>query len=445
MSVEEALRALLRFAANEAIAAVQPARCLHRSVALERDVLSIGEQIIDLAAVDRILVVGMGKASATTAAALESILGSRIDGGLVITADGYRVPTDRIEVREARHPIPDARGLAAAQRLASIVQDAREDDLVLVLISGGGSSLLCLPQPPVTLDDLVETHAQLLRSGLPIYSVNVVRKHLSLLKGGGLAELAHPARVVSLILSDVPGDRLDVIASGPTVPDPSTFADAVRLLCEASLWERLPSTVRHVLESGARGDRTETLKPDAPAMERVANVLIGSGRAAGEVAQRVGGEHGFHARLLSCTLRGEARIVGGALASIARRLRSSAPPFPLPAWLVATGETTVTVTGHGRGGRNQEVALSAAQGIAGLDGVVIGAVGTDGCDGPTDAAGGLVDGGTSARLRHAGIDIGRALADNASHDALAASGDLLITGPTGTNVADLVLLIVSAG
>lgn len=425
-----------------ALAAVDPTACVHRALRREGDRLRAGDHVYDLRRTRRVVVVGMGKAAARMAVAVEETLGDRISAGLVVTADGYRVPTRRVEVVEAGHPVPDARGLAAARRIAALVDGAGEDDLVIVLISGGGSALLTLPAEGLSLDDLAQVNALLLRSGAPIPEMNAVRKHLSQVKGGELARRAAPARVLALILSDVLGDPLDVIASGPTVPDPTTYADAERVLRGYGLWDEVPLSVQEHIAAGARGGLPETPKPGDPLFARVANVLVGTGRVAAEAARAEGEALGYQGLILTTTLAGEAREVGKVVAAVAREVVRFGRPVGRPGLLVAAGETTVTVRGPGKGGRNQELVLAAARGIAGIPGVVICALGTDGRDGPTDAAGGMVDGGTVARMQGRGIDAREALAQNDSYRALAAAGDLVVTGPTGTNVADLCLVLV---
>ena len=437
MSVEDRLRADINRCIRSALTAVSPATCLRRAAHFEGERLLVSGASVDLSRVARIIVVGMGKASAGMASSLESLLGARITDGLVVTADGYRVSTRSVEVVEAPHPVPGARGLAAAQQIADLVDDAQEDDLVIVLVSGGGSALLTLPSPGIVLDDLAATNELLLYSGANIQEINTIRKHLSQLKGGQLAARAFPARVVALVLSDVPGDPLDVIASGPTVGDPTTYADTARILRHYGLWERVPPSVRDHIERGLSGEIPETPKPGDGVFARVTTTIIGSGSVAAEAALNEARELGYHALLLTTTLEGEAREVGKVLAAIAREEVQHERPLPLPALIVAAGETTVTVTGKGKGGRNQELALSAALGIRELPGAVIASVGTDGGDGPTDAAGAIVDGGTVPRLRQHGIDPDESLADNDSYHALAGSGDLILSGPTGTNVADL--------
>jgi len=384
------------------------------------------------------------------AATLEDLLGERISGGLVVTADGYRVPTRRVatrrvEVVEASHPVPDARGRAAAERIVALVQEANEEDLVIVLISGGGSALLPLPASGITLSDLAAINELLLRSGAKIQEINTVRKHLSQVKGGQLARHAFPAQVLTLVLSDVPGDPLNAIASGPTVGDPTTFDQAKRILRQYRLWEEIPGSVRKRIEAGVRGEIEETPKPGDDVLQRVTTTIIGSGSDALDAAREEGDRLGYHTLFLTTTLEGEAREVGKILAAVAREEASSGRPVPLPALILAAGETTVTVRGTGRGGRNQELALSAALGIEGIAQVVISSIGTDGRDGPTAAAGGMVDGETVGRMRERGIDPGEYLEQNNSYKALEEAGDLIVTGPTGTNVADLCFVAVGKG
>jgi len=442
---ERDLRADLTRIARVALAEVAPETCLRRAVLLDGEYLSIAQEHFDLAQIRQIVVVGMGKASARMAATLDDLLGERISGGFVVTADGYRVPTRRVEVVEASHPVPDARGRAAAERIVALVEEANEEDLVIVLISGGGSALLPLPASGITLSDLAAINELLLRSGAKIQEINTVRKHLSQVKGGQLARHAFPAQVLTLVLSDVPGDPLNAIASGPTVGDPTTFDQAKRILRQYRLWEEIPGSVRKRIEAGVRGEIEETPKPGDDVLQRVTTTIIGSGSDALDAAREEGDRLGYHTLFLTTTLEGEAREVGKILAAVAREEASSGRPVPLPALILAAGETTVRVKGSGKGGRNQELALSAARGIEGLSGVVIASLGTDGRDGPTDAAGGMVDGRTIGRMRERGIDPGEYLEQNNSYKALEEAGDLIVTGPTGTNVADLCFVAVGKG
>ena len=438
----ECLRSDLDRIAQAALATVAPETCLRRAVQVDGDQLHVGKASFDLSRIQRILVVGMGKASARMAATLEELLRERISSGLVVTADGYGVATRRVEIVEASHPLPDARGRAASERIVTLVKEANEEDLVIVLISGGGSALLPLPALGITLSDLAETNELLLRSGAKIQEINTVRKHLSQVKGGQLARHAFPAQVLALVLSDVPGDPLHAIASGPTVGDPTTFHQAEQILRQYHVWSDLPNSVRERIETGVRGESSETPKPGDDVLQRVTITIIGSGSVAAEAALVEAKRLGYHTLLLTTTLEGEAREVGKILASLAREEASRNRPLPHPALITATGETTVTVRGDGRGGRNQELALSAALGIEGIPHVVIASLGTDGRDGPTDAAGGMVDGGTVRRMQEQGIDPQEYLDRNDSYRALQQAGDLIVTGPTGTNVADLLFVAV---
>ncbi|MBI4246932.1 MAG: glycerate kinase, partial [Candidatus Rokubacteria bacterium] len=388
----------------------------------------------DLARVDRVLVLGCGKAGAAMARAVEDVLGDRITAGFVVVKDGHTAPTRAIELAEAGHPVPDARGQAAATRLLDLARSAGPDDLVLVLISGGGSALTPAPAPPVTLAEKQAVTRLLLAAGATIDELNAVRKHLSLLKGGQLARAAAPARVLTLILSDVIGDPLDVIASGPTAPDPTTFADALAVLGARGVTGRVPSSVLARLEAGIRGEVEETPKPGDPLFGRVTNLVVGNNElvvgAAAEAAQRLG----YRPHGLGRELRGEAREVARRLVAEARRLSG-------PACLLAGGETTVTVKGRGQGGRCQELALAAALELHPDEDLVVLAAGTDGTDGPTDAAGAVIDAATASKGRAAGLDPRRALDDNDAHTVLSAAGDLLTTGPTNTNLLDLYLVV----
>ena len=395
----------------------------------------------DLAAVDRVLVVGAGKAAAAMAAALHSILGDRLSGGLVVTKYGYAsAGTGPIKLVEAGHPVPDEAGVAAARQMADLLAGGTGQDLVLAIISGGGSALLALPAAGISLADLQTTTDLLLRSGAPIGEINAVRKHLSQVKGGGLARLAAPSPVLGLILSDVVGDPLDAIASGPTAPDPTTFADAWAALERYGLTEQVPAPVRSRLQVGQRSDLPETPKPGAPLFDKVQNILVGSNRLAAEAAALEAQSWGLNALLLSTFVEGEARQVARVAGALAKELVHYDRPAPRPACLVWGGETTVTVRGTGRGGRNQELALAAALALDGVPNVLLAALGTDGTDGPTDAAGAVVTGETVARARALGLDPAAHLTNNDAYPFFDALDDLIRTGPTGTNVNDLLFL-----
>ena len=391
----------------------------------------------------RLIVVGAGKASGAMAAAVEEAWGDRVTGGLVAVKDGYVAPTSRIRLAEAGHPVPDERGAAAARRIRALVEAATADDLVMVLLSGGGSALTPAPAPPVTLADKQAVTRLLLAAGANINQLNAVRKHCSLLKGGQLARAAAPARVHALLLSDVIGDPLDVIASGPTAPDESTFAEALGILDRLGVRDRAPRSVIERLESGARGQVPETPKADDPLFDRVSNVVIGNNQLVVDAAQRKAAELGFAAHVLTRSLEGEAREAAKRFVELGRSIRAGRGPVAAPACLIAGGETTVTVRGRGTGGRCQEFALAAALEMEGLEGVLILAAGTDGTDGPTTAAGALADGESCRRTREQGYDAAARLTDNDSHPLFAALGDLVTTGPTNTNLLDLSLLLIA--
>jgi glycerate 2-kinase len=392
----------------------------------------------------RLVVVGAGKASGAMAAAVEETLGDRVTGGLVVVKDGYRADTRRIELVEAGHPVPDARGEAGAGRIRALAETLGPDDLLLVLVSGGGSALTPAPVPPITLADKQAMTRLLLGAGANINQLNAVRKHCSRLKGGQLARAAAPARVHALLLSDVIGDPLDVIASGPTAPDASTFADALGILDRFALRARAPASIVDRLEQGARGEIPETPKPDDPVFRCVINTVIGNNQLVVGAAAARARSLGYAPHVLTRGLEGEAREVARRLVGLAREIRDGHGPARPPACVIAGGETTVTVRGRGTGGRCQEFALAAAIALDGVDRVVALASGTDGTDGPTDAAGAVADGRSVGRARQLGMDPAARLADNDSNPALAALGDLVVTGPTRTNLLDLYLLLIDA-
>jgi hydroxypyruvate reductase len=390
----------------------------------------------------RVLVVGAGKASGAMAAAAEAALGERVADGLVVVKDGYLAPTTRVRLVEAGHPVPDGRGEAAARLIRALAESAGADDLLLVLVSGGGSALTPAPVPPITLADKQAMTRLLLAAGANINQLNAVRKHCSLLKGGQLARAAAPARVHALLLSDVIGDPLDVIASGPTAPDASTFADALAILDRFDLRSRAPAVILARLERGARGELPETPKPGDPVFHRVTNTVIGNNLLVVEAAAARARALGYAPHVLTRAQEGEARDVARALVGLAREIRAGRGPVAPPACLIAGGETTVTVRGAGRGGRCQEWALAAALELDGAEGIVALAAGTDGTDGPTEAAGAVADGATAQRARERGHDPRARLAENDSNPVFAALGDLVVTGPTNTNLLDLYLLLI---
>jgi len=433
-------RAAVRMLAR-AIDAVDPYAATRRALRVAPGRLVVAGRAYPLAPGARVIVVGTGKAGAPMARAVEDALGDRLTGGVVAVKTGYTAPLRRIALREAGHPIPDAAGEAAAREIVRAVGGLRARDLVICLFSGGGSALLPLPQRGVSLDDIVRTTDLLLRSGATIEEVNAVRKHLSQIAGGQLARAAAPARVVTLVVSDIVGSPLDAIASGPTVPDPTTYADALGVLDRYGLTDRVPAAVRETLRRGAAGDLPETPKLRDPAFRGAHVTVVADNATAARAAMAEARRLGFHARLLSTYVEGEARYAGRVLAGIARQIAATGEPVPRPACLVAGGETTVTVTGGGRGGRNQELALAAAHALEGTADTLLVSFATDGTDGPTDAAGGVADGTTLARARARGLDPARHLAENDAYPLLDAVGDLIRTGPTNTNVTDLMLVL----
>jgi len=442
MSIEKQLKqdAVDIFLAG--VAAVDPGQAVRSHLKLEGDMLQAGTHRISLSPDTRVFVVGAGKAAAPMAAAVEEVFGNRIHRGLVVVKYGHMTPVERIEILEGAHPVPDEAGLEGARRVADLLDDAGEGDLVICLISGGGSALIPFPEPPVTLRDKQVTTDLLLKSGAEIGEINCVRKHLSRLKGGGLARSAFPARVLTLILSDVVADPLDVIASGPTVGDPTTFGDAFAILDRYDLTERVPAAVLARIKQGVEGKYPDTPKPGAPELKDIINILVGTNAIAVKAATKRAEELGYNTTVLSTIITGETRDAAENHAAVARKIVEQDLPAARPACVISGGETTVTIKGGGKGGRNQEFALASAIGIEGLPGTVILSGGTDGTDGPTDAAGATADGTTVSRAREAGLDPTAFLANNDSYHFFKKLDDLLITGPTLTNVMDLRIILV---
>ncbi|HOU15917.1 MAG TPA: DUF4147 domain-containing protein [Anaerolineae bacterium] len=428
-----------------ALRAVNPQPAVKRALCCEGNLLRVVEQTWDLDAVERLLLVAAGKASVAMAEAAAPILGAALTAGIVVTkyghAAGHTLPAS-VRVIEAGHPIPDAAGMMGAAAIAALLETTTPRDRVLLLLSGGASALLPAPAAGIALADLQAVTDALLRAGATIGEINAVRKHLSRLSGGQLARLAHPAPVAALILSDVVGDPLDVIASGPTAPDPTTYADAQAVLARYRLLDAIPRSVAEHLEQGCAGCIAETPKPGDPLFANVANVIVGSNRLAALAAVAEAERLGYQAVLLTTFMEGEAREVAKVAAALAKSIRAHGEPLRPPACVVWGGETTVTVRGQGKGGRNQELALAAALALEGMPDVALLALATDGTDGPTDAAGAIIDGQTAQRARAAGQDPAAALAANNAYPLLDAAGALLCTGPTGTNVNDIMVLLI---
>ncbi len=422
-----------------ALAAVEPGAALRGSMQRDGDLLRLGPHHYDLRQIGHIWVVAVGKAAYPMATATAEVLGASLHAG-VIVAPQLADPVPGMSAFAAGHPIPNADSVAAAQQVAALLSQAQADDLVLVLLSGGGSALLSLPVPGVELADLQELTTQLLACGAPISAINCLRKHLDQLKGGGMARMAAPAQLVTLVLSDVVGNPLDVIASGPTVPDPTTFSDAWAVVARYGLETTLPPAIREYLQRGLAGEVADTPGPDDACFARASTLLVGSNLQAAQAAQRAAQAAGLHSMILTTHLQGEAREAGRFLAAIGRDLAQGQHPLPRPACIIVGGETTVTLRGRGRGGRNQELALAAVDDLAGLPDITLMTLATDGVDGPTDAAGAIVTGTTLHRAQMLGLDPHDYLARNDSYSFFATLGDLIHTGPTQTNVHDLAFL-----
>lgn len=430
---------------SAALQAVDPAKAVSHYVQREDSALLIDGKTYKLNDYKHIYIVGAGKAGTPMATSIAEILGSRLTEGIVIVKEGYANHSDikelsRIKIIEASHPIPDERGVHATEQVIQLLVKAARDDLVICLISGGGSALTPALVDGVSLDDLKILTSQLLATGANIIEINTLRKHLNRIKGGQLARLAAPADLVALILSDVVGNPMEVIASGPTVPDGTTYKDAYKVLQLYSLLDTAPSSVIVHLKKGMQGEIVDTPKKGDPLFERVQNVIIGSNLQAAEEAIIQAEMEGFNSLLLTTYLEGEARQAGRFLAGILRQVHHSGHPLPRPSCIIAGGETTVTLHGNGLGGRNQEVALSAVNDLAGIPDIAMITLATDGSDGPTDAAGAVVTGVTLKRAREFGLEVDDHLARNDAYTFFDALGDLVKIGPTNTNVNDLAFL-----
>ena len=420
-----------------AVRAADPTALVKRALRVKNRRLLAGKTAYPLDKYQHVWVVGGGKAVVPMASALEQMVKSRINGGVVVTRYGHGGSLSRVEVLEAGHPIPDRAGLAATQRVLELLKKAGEKDLVLFLVSGGASALLPAPVDGVTLTDKQVVTTLLLRAGATIQETNTVRKHLSHLKGGHVATLAAPATVLALVLSDVVGGDLASIASGPTVPDPTTFQDAMAILHHYELWDKIPQAVKDHLVQGSRSGSSETPKPNHPAFVKVQNLIVGDIGVSVNAAAAQAKKLGFHPLVLSTSLKGEARQVAQVFGAIVREVIASDRPLKRPVAILAGGETTVKVQGTGTGGRCQEFVLAMALEIAGMKKVTAFAFGTDGSDGPTDAAGAVADGTTIERAQALGFNAQRFLDQNDSYPFFHGLADTINTGPTRTNVADL--------
>ena len=429
--MEEDLRQIL----GAALAAAEPGRCVRRFLSAEGGAVGVGDKSFQPR---RVFVLAVGKAAGAMAEAAGEILGEKISGGLCVVKAGHGEAPPPFENVAASHPEPDERSVRAAERVEEFLEPLQEGDLLLVLVSGGASALLADAAPGITLEDLKSLTGALLRSGAGIGEINAVRKHVSTLKGGGLVRKAAPAQVVSLLLSDVVGDEPSSIGSGPTAPDPTTLQDVERILARYEI-EPARSVSEHLKKGG------ETPKPGDEAFEKLTNVVVGGGRLTSEAAVEKARALGYEPLLLSTYFTGDARDVAGLHAAVAREVLESGNPLSPPCALVSGGEATVVVRGEGTGGPNQEFALAMAVELEGVGGWAALAVDTDGNDGPTDAAGGLVTGATASAMREGGVDPAQALEENDAYAALEAGDALVKTGPTGTNVNDLRVVLVSDG
>lgn len=423
--------------------AVNPINAIRKHVRLKDRLMTVEDTKYDLTQFARVYVLGIGKASAAMGQAMEGLLGEKLSSGLVITKYDHGLPLRKIQLIEAGHPVPDEAGFRGAQRIVGLLEETGENDLVIFLISGGGSALFPYPIESLSLEDMQKVTQTLLEVGANIHEINALRKHLSAVKGGRLARIAFPSTLVSLILSDVIGDDLGSIASGPTVPDRSTFADCLHVLDKYDIRDRVPPVVIEIMEKGVRGDIEESPKPGDVVFEQIQNIIIGSSIQAVKAAEIEAHNLGYNTLILSTFIEGETKDIAKVHAAIAKEILSSANPIAKPACIISGGETTVTIRGKGLGGRNLEFTLSAAIDIAGLKDVVVLSAGTDGTDGPTDAAGAIADGSSIERAENLGLDAERLLQDNDSYHFFQSLGDLIITGPTHTNVMDLRLVLAA--
>ena len=431
MKAAQAPRATLEGLLRSALERVDPAAALRRCVQRSGDRLTLAGREVPEGV--RLVVLAAGKAGAAMGAALEEVAADRIDRGLVVTKDGHGTGLSKLVLRYGGHPVPDQRSETAAREAIALVESATPEELLVVLLSGGASALTTCPQPGLSREALVATTELLLASGVEIEEMNTIRKHLTEISGGRLAHRAASRRIEVLAISDVPGDAIETIASGPFAGDPSSCADALAIFERRGLRSQAPPRVVAHLESG----HAESVKPGAPALRKVSTTILASNRDALAAVGEAARERGLRAITVTDGLGGEAREAGRRLVAVARTLLRDGPLL-----LLAGGETTVTLRGAGKGGRNQELALAAACELDGRSGIALLAAGTDGTDGPTDAAGAYADGGTVQRGRALGLDARDALEQNDSYSFFRAEGGLLITGPTRTNVMDLVLTLL---
>jgi glycerate 2-kinase len=425
-----------------ALKAVDPIEAIKRCLKMEGEDLKVNGKTYSLRDYKHISIIGGGKAGAPMASAVEEILGDRITKGVINVKYGHVSQLKRVKLNEVGHPIPDQKGASGAEEIVGLLEQMGSNDLVICLISGGVSALLPSPIEGISLKDKQKMTNLLLESGANINEINAIRKHISKLKGGGLARLAYPSTLIAFILSDVVGDPLDVIGSGPTVPDKSTFGDCMTILRKYNLLKKIPKSIKDRMQRGIRGEIEETPKSGNPIFEKTHNMIIGSNIIAVKAAERRARELGFKPLILSTFIEGETREVAKVHAAIAKEIVKTNHPIGPPACIISGGETTVTIRGKGLGGRNQEFVLASAFNIQGLSDVVVLSGGTDGTDGPTDVAGAIADGDTVRRAHELGLEATAYLEDNDSYHFFEKLGDHLTTGPTNTNVMDLRLILV---
>jgi len=427
---------------RDGVAAVDPVKLVMDALNLAGSVLTFGGERYDLHTFRKIFLLGAGKAAGPMAEGAGAVLGCRIAGGVIISPSLPAASPVMVLRRAASHPIPDENGIRAAEELISIARSTGPDDLVIVLLSGGGSALLSAPEAGISLEDLRGVTETLLKCGVTIGELNAIRKHLSLVKGGGLARLLYPARVITLILSDVVGDDATVIASGPTAPDPTTFRDCLEILNRYKIRERVSFRIREHLEQGMGGMIPETPDGSDPIFQKIRNIVIGNNRVALMGAAEKARDSGYKTIILSDRVTGDTRRSAELHCALAMELSGASRYGKKPICLLSGGETTVLVKGSGRGGRNTEFVLASAREIAGKQGITILSGGTDGIDSETPAAGAICDGTTLARGEEFGLDAAEVLERNDSYTYFQTLDDLLITGPTGTNVMDLRIILV---
>ena len=423
------------------INAVNPETSVKDALCLEGEVLSVDERRYDLALYDHVYLIGFGKASILMARGVKAVLSERLTEGRIIAKTLSRTEgLENVTIYQGSHPVPTNKSIDGAKKLVELVSGLSERDLVICVISGGGSALFTYPHKGIALEELQSLTSLLLKSGADIKEMNTLRKHIDRVKGGGLAEMIFPAPLITLVLSDVIGNPLESIASGPTTADSSTYGDCIAILEKYHLVDRAPQSIIDHLKKGFAGEIRETLKVDSQVLSAVQNVIIGSNYKAALAGLQMARQTGFNSQILTTYLSGEASEAGQFLSSILKEICSSGQPIPRPACIIAGGETTVTVRGGGKGGRNQEVAAGAVKQLAGLQDVAMITFATDGEDGPTDAAGVIVTGTTYQEGLDKQLSLEQALLENDSYQYFAALNRLLITGPTGTNVNDLTLL-----